>query len=57
MNVTVHYVSTVNVDDVGKIYSVPRGLDTKWSEFYNSTLTKAKFGKVVLVLFSVESTP
>ena len=39
MNVTVHYVSTVNVDDVGKIYSVPRGLDTKWGDCYNSALT------------------
>ena len=39
MNVTVHYVSSVNVDDVGKIYSVPRGLDTKWGDCYNSALT------------------
>ena len=39
MNVIVHYVSSVKVDDVSKIYSVPRGLDTKWREFYNSTLT------------------
>ena len=29
MNVTVHYVSSVNMNDVGEIYSVPRGLDTK----------------------------
>ena len=39
MNVTVHYLSSVNMNDVGEIYSVPRGLDTKWGEFYNSTLT------------------
>ena len=39
MNVTVHYVSSVNVDDVGKIYSVTRGLDTKWGDCYNSGLT------------------
>ena len=39
MNATVHYMSIVNMDDFGKIYSVPRSLDTKWGEFYNSTLT------------------
>ena len=30
MNVTLHYVSSVNMNDVGEIYSVPRGLDTVW---------------------------
>ena len=45
MNVTVHYVSTVNVDDVGKIYSVPRGLDTKWSEFLILLWLKQNLGR------------
>ena len=45
MNVTVHYVSSVNVDDVGKIYSVPRGLDTKWGEFIILLWLKQNLGR------------
>ena len=29
MNVTIHNLSSANMDDFGKIYSVRRGLDTK----------------------------
>ena len=39
MNVTIHHVSSVNMDDFSKIHSARRGLDTKWGEFYKSTLT------------------
>ena len=39
MNITMQYMSSVNMDDFSKIYSARRGLDTKWGEFYNSTLT------------------
>ena len=28
MNVTVHHLSSANMDDFGKIYSLRRGLDT-----------------------------